>query len=518
MTKLRTLLVLLMAGFSGGILLGSFVDLGWPVIGLFFLLTLVFAGLFFIHGRLKMFGVIALIFLGVALGLFRYSFSIETNDYIGLPSGTSISGLIIADPDRRDNTTRLVVEILSMGSLLRKTTSGSFEVAFLKSSPTEVRLRTSSRILIITDNFVDYAYGDKIQLTGKLESPQNFLTPPVAGQAIRVFDYQNYLAVRGIEQVSYYPKIKILAREQGSVIKANLFALKNSFLNNLRQVIPEPAGALAGGLILGDKGGLGPKTETEFRQAGLSHIVVLSGYNITVISENVLKVFSFFSPAFAWLLGIGSIFLFVMMTGGEAAAVRSAVMGAIALMARRYGRIYDAGVALVVAGFLMILWNPRLLVFDFGFQLSFLATLGMIYLSPVVEKVIDKVSEFVRSRIWLREKRLLTNSSPVRNATSCNQVVFRTGSLSVLKEIITTTTGAQLAVYPWLLYKAVNASLVGFISNVFILPAVPLAMLGSFITGMAGFISYYLALLFSYPTFFLLKYILLGAHFFAGLI
>ncbi|MCX6712140.1 MAG: ComEC/Rec2 family competence protein [Candidatus Vogelbacteria bacterium] len=213
------------------------------------------------------------------------------------------------------------------------------------------------------------------------------------------------------------------------------------------------------------------------------------------------------------------------MTGGEAAAVRSAVMGAIALIARRYGRQYDAGVALVVAGFLMILWNPRLLVFDFGFQLSFLATLGMIYLSPFVEKAI----ELVRSRFSRSQMRLRTSDDP-------NQLLRRTtsGSLEVallkssptshksfsegLKELISTTTGAQLAVYPWLLYKSGNASLVGFISNIFILPVVPITMFASFITGIVGFISYYLSLLFSYPTFFLLKYILLGAHFFANLL
>ena len=466
-----------------GIFLGSFLDFSWSIIGLFFVLVLVFGVLFFFHKKEKIFGIIALIFLGVVFGLFRYSFFdnlIVRNKTICLPSEAlaklgqpNCSGLIIADPDRRDNTTRLVIEINSSGQ----------------------------KVLLITDNFTDYTYGDKIEIAGKLGRPQNFLTTLSSSKTLarqsktRVFDYQNYLAARGIEQISYYPTIKILARGEGSVIKTSLFVLKNGFLDNLRQVIPEPAATLAGGLILGDRGGLGQKTETEFRQAGLSHIIVLSGYNITIVSEAALFVFSLIVGAWSWLLGIIAIILFVIMTGGEAAAVRSAVMGAIALISRRYGRAYDAGVALMAAGFLMVLWNPRLLVFDLGFQLSFLATLGLIYLSPVVLKII----EYFLSGETLAK--------------------LKTRSLvSGLLEIICTTTGAQIAVYPWLLYRAGNASLVGFISNIFVLPAVPLAMFFSFATGIAGFVSYYLSLLISYPTYFSLEYILQSAHWFAGLL
>lgn len=473
MALARKIISLIITGFLVGIVFGSLVNLGWAIIFFFLLLSLSFVGLFFIYRqdteRKKIFIIISLFFLGITLGLFRLEILNNLVARKNVISQPNYFGLIVADPDRRDKTTRLVVELAPVRSRT--------------SSELEVRLRTGDRLLLVTDNFTDYAYGDKIEFKGKIEKPSNFITPHQngAGQAAqgKVFDYQNYLLVRGITEVGYYPKIKILARDQGSVIKAWLFKLKNNFLGNLRQTLPEPSASLAGGLILGDKGGLGSKTENEFRQAGVSHIIVLSGFNITVVAETVLRVFSWLSPAFAWLLGIGSIFLFVMMTGGEAAAVRSAVMGAIALVARKYGRTYDAGVALIVAGFLMVLWNPRLLVFDFGFQLSFLATCGMIYISPLISQLGGFTSKLK------------------------------------LKELISTTIGAQIAVYPWLLYKTGNATLVGFISNLFILPAVPMAMLGSFLTGIAGFVSYYLSLIISYPTYFLLFYILKLASLFS---
>lgn len=417
--------------------------------------------LFFVLGRQKLFLILALIFIGVVFGLIRSNLDRGESNF--LPDCSSPEkpcvGLIVSDPDRRDVSTRLVIKLDSV----------------------------PGRILAITDNFTDYAYGDRVELSGKIERPQNFMTDQGT-----VFDYKNYLLVRGIEQTVYLPKIKIVAQGQGSFIKSQLFSLKNNFLANLRRALPEPAASLAGGLILGDKGGLGKQTEDEFRKAGVSHIIVLSGYNITIVAESVLLFFSWLTPALAWLLGIGSIFLFVIMTGGEAAAVRSAVMGAIALIARRWGRTYDAGVALIFAGFLMILWNPKLLVFDLGFQLSFLATLGLIYLSPLVSLVLG----------W--------STKPAE--------IGQRSFIGGLKEIVCTTTGAQLAVYPWLIYKMGSASLIGFISNIFILPPIPWAMFFSFLTGIVGFASYYLSLLISYPTYFLLAYILKMAHFFASLL
>jgi competence protein ComEC len=492
MAKLRKTLALIIVGFVGGVTLGSFVSLALPWMGLFLLLTFAFLTLFFLFGKQNFFLALAIIFVGVILGLIRFNFDQKAEQV--LPDCQTAEkkcvGVIVADPDRRDTSTRLVIQLVRDVEPVRNATSSEPEVVF----------RTGSKVLVITDNFTDYAYGDKVELVGKIERPQNFLTDQGT-----IFDYQNYLLVRGIEQTVYQPKLKIVSRGNGSTVKASLYSLKNNFLGNLRRTLPEPSASLAGGLILGDKGGLGKKTEDEFRQAGVSHIIVLSGYNITIVAESVLYFFAWLTPAFSWLLSIASIFLFVLMTGGEAAAVRSAVMGAIALVARRYGRTYDAGVALIVAGFLMIVWNPRLLAFDLGFQLSFLATLGLIYLSPVVSFLLDKVLGFAYPQKW---------SIKSRNNTD---VVKREKIMSsAFKELVVTTTGAQLAVYPWLLYKMGNASLVGFISNIFILPPIPIAMFLSFLTGITGFISNFISLLISYPTYFLLAYILKMAHLFAS--
>lgn len=448
-------------GFGVGVALAGLGFDDRSLVGLVLVLSLSWSSLFFFYDQQKILAVLALFSLGLAMGLFWFDWNqtpvIDLVDFCQTEASGKLTceGMVVSDPDRRDLTTRLIV------ALEKKETDGH------------------PRVLVLTDNFVDYAYGDQLRIIGRWQEPGNFLT-----ETGKVFDYQNYLAIRGVTWLTYYPRLDILTRGGGSSVKAGLFKIKNGFLANLRRALPEPAAALAGGLILGDKGGLGDKTETEFRQAGLSHLVVLSGYNITIVAENVLRFSVWFWPGLSWLFGLGAILLFVLMTGGEATVVRAAIMGSIALLARRSGRHYEAGVALVLAGFLMIVWQPRLLVFDLGFQLSFLATLGLIYLSPWVAR----------------------------------QLAKRIRGLAGLREIVSTTVAAQVAVYPWLLYQTGNATLVGFVSNLFVLPIIPLAMLFSFLTGLSGFIFDQLALGVAYPTFFLLKYVLVVAQLFASLL
>ncbi len=457
MLKLRKIITLLIFGFLFGVAGASFSPSIYSWVGLFSLLSLICCLLAILYRQDKVYIISSILFFGVTLGLIRFSFS---NNLLNrpLPDCSSAKNLcvgsIISNPDKRDNSTRLIVRLDNY----------------------------QNKVLIFTDNFSDYSYGDKISFVGEVVRPSNFLTDE--GE---VFDYQNYLRARGINQVTYRPQLNLISQNKKFSLRSFLFYLKNNFLVKLRQNLPEPSASLAGGLVLGDKSGLGREVEDNFRLAGISHIVVLSGYNITIIAESVLKFFFWLHLPWVSMFGVFAIVIFVMMVGGEASVVRAACMGIIALFARQNGRTYSAGVALLFAGFLMVLWNPFLLIFDLGFQLSFLATLGLIYLSPFFDKLFAKV--VTNKNNWLG-----------------------------LREIIITTLSAQLAVYPWLLLKIGNVSWIGFIANIFILPIIPLAMFFSFLTGLGGLFSGALGWVVGLPTYFFLAYIIKMASFFAHLL
>jgi len=147
------------------------------------------------------------------------------------------------------------------------------------------------------------------------------------------------------------------------------------------------------------------------------------------------------------------IVLFVILTGASASVVRAAVMGLLLLFANGYGRLYNPKNSIIFAGAAMVYFNPFVLVFDIGFQLSFVAVLGLIYFYPRFDDKLKKMPKFGN-----------------------------------LKEIFLMTLSAQIAVAPLLIYYFRNFSLVSLPVNLMILPFIPFAMFAGFISGLAGMI------------------------------
>ena len=240
--------------------------------------------------------------------------------------------------------------------------------------------------------------------------------------------------------------------------------------------MPEPHSSLAGGILLGEKQSLGKDVENEFRIAGLSHIIVLSGYNLTIIAETFFVLLGFLPLVVASIFSAVGMVLFALLVGGGATVIRATIMGLLALVARYTGRPYDAIRALFLAGFFMVLHNPKILSSDISFQLSFIATFGLISFTPVAEKIF----------YWVPKK-------------------------IGLREIIMTTFSAQIFVMPWLVYQVGNVSIISFVSNLLVLPSVPLAMLASFISGI------FPLQVIAVPAYFLLGYELWIVHVSASL-
>jgi competence protein ComEC len=278
------------------------------------------------------------------------------------------------------------------------------------------------------------------------------------------------------------PKINLIGEGEGSYVQEKLFDFKNSFLEKISLVIREPESSLMGGIILGAKSSLDKDLTESFKRVGLIHIVALSGYNITVVADSLMRVTWFLPLASRLLAGSIVIVLFGLMTGGGSTVVRASIMVLLAMLARATGRIYLVGSALIVAATVMILYDPKIFVFDISFQLSFLATAGLIFFTPILEKKL----EFTTERFGLR------------------------GAL-------VSTLSAQLAVWPFILYKMGNFSLVSIPVNLLIGPVIPATMFFGFLTGSVGFISYHLSLFFSYISYIFLYYIIRITEIFSSL-
>ena len=335
-------------------------------------------------------------------------------------------GTVVEEPDKRAKTQKLVFET---------------ERAIIA----EKNINVSGRALITTGLYPEFEYGDEIQITGKLETPLKFQN----------FDYKNYLAKSDIYSVSYYPEIKVLASNKGNWLKKSLFWLKGKFESVLEKSLPEPQAGFLDGLLLGQDKQLPVWLSDAFKKTGTAHITALSGYNITMVASFFMTLFGLIMLKKAWrfwLAALGIVF-FTILTGASASAVRAAIMGGLVLTASQAGWLYNVRNALVFAGGLMVFLNPKIIHFDIGFQLSFGATAGLIWLAPLFQKAFKKIP------------RLLG-----------------------LKEILTATLSAQLAVLPLLLVHFGQLSIISPLANLAVLMFIPLTMLLGFICGGLGLV------------------------------
>ncbi len=334
-------------------------------------------------------------------------------------------------------------------------------------------------LLVITPNGQEWNYGDRIRVTGKIDKPESFQT-----DLGREFNYRGYLLARGVAYMTTFAEVELLQADQGNLVISSILKAKHGFMGRLERLIPEPEAGLSLGLLLGVKRALGEDLEEAFRRAGIIHIVVLSGYNLAIVSGFILLVLgALFGRRFSAVIGIVGILAFAVMVGLSATVVRASIMAVLLLILGLTGRVYLVLRGLFVAGALMILWNPYSLAFDVGFQLSFLATLGLIVVSPHLEERLRIVPNK-----WFS-----------------------------VREFLVATLATQLFVLPILLYQVGEFSVVAVLVNVLVLPMVPAAMLLSFLTGLAAFIFPPLASILALVTYVSLAYIIHLAEWFSAL-
>lgn len=309
------------------------------------------------------------------------------------------------------------------------------------------------RTLLFLKAYPTYKIGDTLSVVGALQLPDNFAPG---------FDYVQYLKNKEIRTTISYPKISMTSLVKLSILQRlkislyrHIFAVKDSFQSAVSRSLPAPYSAYINGVLLGTKQDIPADLTDAFNKTSTTHILAISGYNITIIAEALLALLVFFMRRRqAFWVSVAVIIIFTIMTGAGASVVRAAIMGLLLLFANGYGRLYDPKNSILLAAGVMVLLDPLALRFDVGFQLSFLAVLGLMYVGPILEEKFRKIPELIG-----------------------------------LKETVLMSISAQIMVAPLLAYTFNTFSLVSIPANLLVLPLMPYTMLFGFLTGMAGLIA-----------------------------
>lgn len=355
---------------------------------------------------------------------------------------TSFIGIVVEEPDIRAKSQKLTVEQYENSSRA-----------------------VDGKILVTTRRYPEYKYGDKLEITGDLKKPS---------EDINNFNYKDYLRKDGIYYVMSFSKISLIGSGFGNPVKRFLLSFKNKFQEQAEKLIPVPQIGFLEALVFGEEGEISQDWKDKLNITGTRHIAAVSGMNITLISALLLNFFLFLGlwRSQAFYISIFFIILYILMIGAPASAVRAGVMAGIFLLGRYLGRSSLAARGVIFAAAIMLAFNPLLLRLDVGFQLSFLATMGLIHLQPFFSDLLKKIPNTLQ-----------------------------------LRSTLSATLSAQFFTMPILIYNFGYISLISPLANILIVPLLaPLTIL-IFIFGFLGMVFFPLGWLLSFPVFFSLNYI-----------
>ena len=383
-----------------------------------------------------------LVILFLSIGAIRYQLDQPTIDssFIAYYNDQSteyiLDGILVEPPDVRDTYVNLRLRLEQ-----------------LHPAGDDQFIPVTGLLLSRVSTGTSYNYGDRIRLQGHLE------TPPENED----FSYRDYLANRGIYSYLPYPTSSLLQQGQGNPIYSALYAFRQHALDAVYSLFPDPEASLLAGILLGVQSGIPQKVQEAFRLTGTSHIIVISGFNITIIA-------ALFTFLFSRLLGerkgaivsaIGIIF-YTLLVGANAAVLRAAILGMLTLLGHQVGRRQVGLNSLAFVAALMAIFTPTIL-WDVSFQLSFSATLGiMLYAESFTHWFTNFAARFIPG-------------------DKAGRLAGPVGEYFLL------TLAAQLTTLPLMIYYFKRISLTALIANPLILPAQPpLMVLGglSVLTGM----------------------------------
>ncbi len=393
----------------------------------------------------------AVCIFSIILGIWYLNYYKSQRIY-SLPYGKNIQfiGKIIEEPDVRETRTKLTVSI-------QKLLDDSNDKSLI-----------NQKILIDVCRYPGFFYGDTLKISGKLQKPE----------IIDSFDYGAYLRLRNIGATiltcgsfDKQTKIEFISNDNKFDPYYYIFQIKNSLINKLNLLFPEPIAGLLNGILFGTKKAIIGILNDKLNIVGLTHVVVVSGYHVVILTQIFIILTKKWPKKLSFLTGTLFLISFSIFVGMGSSVVRSIIVAWLMLFAKVIGRKAKAINVIVITCAAMVIQNPLIVKDDIGFQLSFLSFVGISYVGPKLIGYFQKIG-------------------------------------NTLAEIISSTLGAQIMTTPLIAIYFQRISLIAPVTNILIVPFVPIVMLGGFASVIVSYLNFSLGFVTSWPTRLLIEYII----------
>lgn len=369
-------------------------------------------------------------------GYVLHSMNKEHHHKVFLPWETqnvTVSGRVMDEPEYIEGKTRFTVDVKT-----------------IKSNITTALKNARIRVTIYSDDpLAELQYGSLVILDGEIKLPQG-------RRNIGGFDTQKYLAAKEISgTLSGSAKVlTVMQGKEASWLKTIGYKVRHSIITTLEQCLPSKEASLLAGMLIGYTADMPEELEEDFRRAGLSHTLAVSGANIAFLLLPLLWLLQKigFNRRWSSAIAFPLMLVYVFATGMEASVVRAAIMAGITLLGMILWRKTDIFCSMAASAILILLFNSYML-FDMGFLLSFLATLSLVvFHKPFYERLPAKIPKSIR-------------------------------------DTLAGTLAAQLGVIPIIAYNFNTFSLISIVSNLLVVPLTGFfTLLGAILAATGSFI------------------------------
>lgn len=279
---------------------------------------------------------------------------VEFNDRGGL----TLVGEVVEPPDVREARTLLTVQA-------ERIIAGGLEQ------------EVTGRALVHVPRGAVVRFGDRVEVTG------NLVTPP----RIDSFDYREFLGRSGVVSLlTRTSELRVVNNEPSPLFMASVHDLRQRLGNTIAATLPQPHAGLLIGVLVGEDAWIAPETMETFNRSGAAHVLVVSGYNMSLVAAALMAIVSPFPRLGRWgqliitLAGIGG---YALLVGGDPSTVRAAWMAGLVAVGRATGNMAYVPLSAAFSILIQTAYEPQIL-WSLSFQLSVVATLGLAFwLSPM---------------------------------------------------------------------------------------------------------------------------------------
>lgn len=295
-------------------------------------------------------------------------------------------------------------------------------------------------------------YGDKIEFYLEYEKPST-------ARNYMGFDYSNYLKTKKIFGTVNLKEedVEIISHDNSNIILRKIYELRNLMKTKIEKLLPKETSGLCLGMLIGETSGIEENMQENFRDSNLSHILAVSGANVSYIIVSITYIFNkmCLRKRLSKIISIILLILFMLLTGCTSSVNRACIMAILMLIAELLYRKSDVYNNLAISALILLIINPYSLL-DIGFQLSYMGTIGIVFLH-------DKIGNFIKIN---------------------NKIV------KYFFEMIAVTTCANLAIIPIMMFHFNTISLTFYFSNIIVGPILGIVVI-------IGFIMFFISLIFT---------------------